>query len=766
MSSGSREEAGRSGREDSDGGGRPDGEATRDFRGLADATGLGLWAADPNGRIRYANEALARMLGWSKGETLVGRDVAAFLFEEELGHWKARAALHVLPPAELVEQRFRRKDGTEAWLLVSIAHRAAQGRSDGSIGFCVDVTQAHCARVRGDQAAATLAQLGNAIDEFFWLENPGTREIIHMSPHPERLWGCSAAELRARPDAWLDLVHLDDRQRVSRAWQEGGPNESALDFRIVRRDGAVRSIRGRTFPVFDPGGALIRLARTWEDVTERELVAERLRLQAAALECAGNAIVVTDHLGRVEWTNPAFTTLTGYRPEEVAGRTTRLLKSGVQDDAFYRRLWETISAGRVWHGTLVNRRADGTLYDEEMTISPVADALGQLRHFVAVKQDVTEARRAAEMLRETQELLSQAKDAIVLETVDGRVRTWTRGAEGLFGWTTAEALGQPLSDLLGLCPPERLAAIRAEVARSGTFEGDLRVRSRSGATLEVASRWSRVHDLSGQPRGLLLVGHDVTAERRLKALAERAERLDVLGQVASTVAHDLNNVLTAIFAGLPVLQARQADRESQEVLDTIQRAAELAQGLVRQILDFARGSSGRRRPIRGAELLLQAAKLARPTMPREVQFRAAFAPDLWTVEADPTQIQQVLMNLCVNAREAMPKGGALLLAAANVAADEALVAATPGLRLGRYLEIRVVDEGTGMTPEVVQRLFEPFVTTKERGTGLGLATVYRVIAAHRGAVAVSSEPGRGSEFRVYLPVAGASGEHRAEEAAP
>jgi signal transduction histidine kinase len=221
----------------------------------------------------------------------------------------------------------------------------------------------------------------------------------------------------------------------------------------------------------------------------------------------------------------------------------------------------------------------------------------------------------------------------------------------------------------------------------------------------------------------------------------------------------------AIFGGLPVLQEHHVDGESQEALDTIQRAAELAQGLVRQIVDFARGSSGTRRWFRGSDLLLQAAKLARPTMPREVRFRTAWTPDLWMVEADPTQIQQVLMNLCVNAREAMPGGGTLLLAASNIVADEALVAATPGLCTGRYLEIRVVDTGTGMTPEVQQKLFEPFVTTKERGTGLGLATVYRVIVAHRGAIAVCSELERGSEFRVYLPAAEATGERpRAAEA--
>jgi PAS domain S-box-containing protein len=303
--------------------------------------------------------------------------------------------------------------------------------------------------------------------------------------------------------------------------ERGSSGETAIEFRIVRRDGAVRFIRGCTFPVFDSAGALIRVARTWEDVTERALVADRLRLQAAALECAANAIVVTDERGRVEWTNPAFSSLTGYRPDEIAGATTQLLKSRVQDDAFYRRLWETITAGRVWHGTLVNRRADGSLYDEEMTISPVADADGKLRHFVAVKQDVTEAKRAAETLRETQELLSQASDAIVLETVDGRVRTWTQGAERLFGWTTAEALGEPLSDLLGLYPPEKLAEIRDGVAKDGAWVGDLRVRSHAGAVLDVASRWSRVTDLSGKPRGVLLVAHDARRHHRAPPEARR-----------------------------------------------------------------------------------------------------------------------------------------------------------------------------------------------------------------------------------------------------
>ncbi|HTP51191.1 MAG TPA: PAS domain S-box protein [Anaeromyxobacteraceae bacterium] len=724
-----------------------------DFRAMAEATGLGLWAADATGQIQFMNGPAARMLGWSRPETLVGRHVSAILFPEDLNAW-ARRADSELPAAELVEQRFRRKDGTEAWLLVSIAHRAASSTRQGSIGFCVDVTEAHRARVSGDQAQAALHQLSSAISEFFWLEDPTTGNLVHVSPHPERVWGLSAADLRARPDAWMDLVHPEDRDRVETAWKgRASSGEWAIEFRIARPGGEVRWIRGSTFPILDPAGALVRLARTWEDVTEKIRVADRLRLQATALECAANAIVVTDAQGRVEWANRAFTALTGYPPEEVLGRGIQILRSGVHDQGFYRRLWETITAGRVWHGTVVNRRADGSFYEEEMTISPVADPDGTIRHFVAVKQDVTESKRAAEALRETQGLLSQATDAIVLEALDGTVRTWTQGAERVFGWSTAEAIGQRFTSLVGLDRPEQLAEIREQVASLGSWAGDLRVRSHAGNVLEVASRWTRLDDLTGAPRGILVVAHDVTAERRLRSIAERTERLDLLGQVAGAVAHDLNNVLTAIFSALPVLHAYHLDAEGREVIDTIDRAAVLAQGLVRQIVDFVRGSSGTRRRVRGAELLLPAVKMVGPTMRGGICLRTAWTPDLWEVDADCTQIQQVLMNLFVNAREAMPQGGTLLVTASNVEADEALVAATPGLRLGRYLEIRVADTGGGMPPEIRQRVFEPFVTTKERGTGLGLATVYRVVAAHGGAVSFSSELGAGTEFRIYLPAA-------------
>ncbi len=723
------------------------------FHRMAEASGLGLWAADAAGRILSANRAAARMLGWEI-EELVGHDLAAIAFPEDLESMTLRGSADELQAAQLLERRFKRKDGGEAWLLVSVVRREVAGRNDGWLGISLDVTEGHRARDRADRAEAALLQLGAGISECIWLEDAPTGEITYVSPNAERVWGCAAAALQASPDAWMDIVHPEDRERVTRAWRGGASSgEIAVEFRILHREGAIRWVRGRSFPVYAAGGKLMQVARTWEDVTERAWVADRLRLQAAALDCAANAFVVTDERGVVEWTNPAFTRLSGYHPEQVLGQPTRLLKSGVQDEQFYRRLWETIRAGRVWHGVLVNRRADGALYDEEMTISPVTDLDGHIRHFVAVKQDVTDARRAAESLRETQELLSQATDAIVLAALDGQVLTWTQGAERLFGLKAAEAIGRDVADLLGLDRPEQLGEIRAAVDSCGSFTGDLRVRSRSGAVLDVASRWSRVHDLAGKPRGLLVVAHDVTARRRLELVAARTERLEMLGQVASAVAHDLNNVLTAIFSALPILRESHTEAEGAEVLDTVDRAAQLAQGLVRQVVDFARGSSGARKKIRGADLLLAAMKLVRPTTPQNIRLRNAWTPDLCTVEADATQVQQVLVNLCVNAREAMPGGGTLLVAAANVAADEELLASTPGLQPGSYLEVRVTDTGCGIPPEIMQKLFEPFLTTKERGTGLGLAIVYRVVTAHGGAIAATSEVGRGTEFRLYLPAA-------------
>jgi PAS domain S-box-containing protein len=358
-----------------------------------------------------------------------------------------------------------------------------------------------------------------------------------------------------------------------------------------------------------------------------------LRLQRSALEVAANAIVITTREGVIVWANPAFTASTGYTLADAAGRTPgELLKSGHHDAAFFRTLWDTITAGKVWRGEIVNRRKDGTCFTEEMTITPLRDPSGAISHFVAVKQDITQ-----------------------------RIR--------------------------------------------------------------------------------------------LEAQVRQAQKMEAVGQLAGGVAHDFNNLLAAVLMHLGLLHDEprldEATRNSlKELAVEVQRGA----SLTRQLLAFSRQQAMEARPLDLNDVIDGLLKMLRRLLGEQVNLVFESGADLPPILADPTMMEQIVMNLCVNARDAMPRGGTLRLATGAVTITEA-DSTKPDQVPGTYVRLTVSDTGTGMDAETLQHLFEPFFTTKPQGqgTGLGLATVYGIIRQHQGWIEVESDVGKGAIFLLHFP---------------
>ncbi len=382
-------------------------------------------------------------------------------------------------------------------------------------------------------------------------------------------------------------------------------------------------------------GKTIRLQGAFQDITARKTMSETQRLRVAALEAAADGVAITDRAGTIEWVNPAFTRLTGYAAEEAIGRNPRdFLKSGKTPAEVYRQLWETILAGRTWHGQLVNRRKDGTEYHEEMSVTPIPDESGAITHFVAIKQDIT----------------------------------------------------------------ERL---------------------------------------------------------KLEAQFRQAQKMETVGQLASGVAHDFNNLLTVIngMAELLLAQASEGDpayEDAKEILGAGQRAATLT----RQLLAFSRQQVLQPRVVSLNEVLRDLEPLLRRLLREDIDLAFTLAPDLGLIEADRGQLEQVITNLAVNARDAMVHGGQLVLETQNVQLGEGDSRAH-GVTVppGAYVRLAVTDSGVGMDEATRQRIFEPFFTTKApgHGTGLGLATVYGIVKQSQGFVWVYSEVGQGTTFTIYLP---------------
>jgi signal transduction histidine kinase/CheY-like chemotaxis protein len=292
------------------------------------------------------------------------------------------------------------------------------------------------------------------------------------------------------------------------------------------------------------------------------------------------------------------------------------------------------------------------------------------------------------------------------------------------------------------------------VLAQGEWNGELRQQTRTGEIVTVASRWTLIRDDAARPQALLLINSDITEQKQLEVQFLRTQRMNTIGTLAGGMAHDLNNALAPILMGVQLLRRKtNDDDESRRMLALIEANTHRSADMVRQVLLFARGRGGEFERLELGPLVKELERLVRETFPKNISVETYLPRDLWPVRGNPTQLHQVLLNLCVNARDAMPSGGRLSFASDNVELGAAEAAAIPNATPGQYVSLLVSDAGTGMPPEVRARIFEPFFTTKGEGlgTGIGLATVLRIVKSHAGFLRVESEPGQGTTFEIFLP---------------
>ncbi len=355
-------------------------------------------------------------------------------------------------------------------------------------------------------------------------------------------------------------------------------------------------------------------------------------------------------------------------------------------------------------------------------------------------------------------LLELSRDAILVCGLDHRVTYWNKSAERLYGWTAAEAVGRLMSDLKDQSADMFLQACD-KVMHTGEWDGELQQLSKNGRKLIVEGRWTLLRDAAGQPRSILVINTDITERKKVEEQLLRAQRMESLGTLAGGIAHDLNNALTPIMMSIELLKLQEKDALRMGVLATIENSARRGADMVRQVLSFSRGVEGQRLEVQAGHLLKGIEKIANETFLKNIRVTSDIPANLWIVQGDPTQIHQMLLNLCVNARDAMPNGGTLALSASNHLLDGQCAAMIAGAKPGPHLLIELEDTGTGMPPEVIDRIFEPFFTTKDlgKGTGLGLSSALAIIKSHQGFIRVSSETDKGSKFQVYLPAQMAEG---------
>ncbi|MET0494766.1 MAG: PAS domain S-box protein [Actinoplanes sp.] len=515
--------------------------------------------------------------------------------------------------------------------------------------------------------------------------------------------------------------------------------------------------------------------RVWqlERITERAQAP--LRTLAALVAGSEDAIIGKALDGTVTTWNPGAERMYGYPAAEMIGTNIAVIAGPAGPTEFVDVLARIAAGDRVDHYETQRTRKDGTLVDVSLTVSPIRDDQGVVVGASAVARDITARKRAEERQRETDEYLrtlaaivESSEDAIIARALNGLVTVWNPGAERLYGYTAAEMVGTVVSTLSDRAPTPEMQRLLTRVATGEHVEHYETNRThRDGTPVDVSVSLSPIRDIEGAVVGVSAVIRDITArkqaEARQREIDERtqlAQRLQSLGQLAGGVAHDFNNLL-AIISNFTTFVAEHTagDEVAQADLAQVSNAADRAAGLTRQLLLFTRGESNRPEIVDVNVSIAEAHALLARTIGKKVDLVARPAAEPLLIYADSGQIQQVLINLAVNARDAMPDGGTLVIEGSMADLDEDQTGLQPGLQTaGRYVRLLVSDTGTGMSKEVAARIFEPFYTTKPvgKGTGLGLATVYGIVTDAGGSLNVYSEPHLGTTFRAYFPVAGES----------
>ena len=621
------------------------------------------------------------------------------------------------------------------------------------------------------------------LNEYFCLSAMGEPQIPHseesyrllFEKNPHAMWVYDSETLRFLEvnevavrrygysrDEFLGMTIKDIRppEDVPRLLNIVGPTRQNIEhsgiWRHRKKDGTIIHV-DITSHTLDYAGrrAVLVLA---QDVTDQVRAEEQLRLQSAALASAANAIVITGLDGTINWVNPAFTSLTGYTFEEVLGQNPRILHSGQHPKKFYEHLWNTILSGRVWRGEVINKRKDGQLYTEEMTVTPVRDPAGKVAHFIAIKQDVTDRQRTEQALRESEgkfRALAESAAAAIFISQGDRMVYANAATAGILGVDPQRLLGREFWDFIH---PDSQELVRER--REARLRG-AEVLSRYEMKILAAEgkeRWidftATMVEWEGKP-AVLGTAFDVTERKKLEEQFRQAQKMEAVGRLAGGIAHDFNNLLGVIigYSELLLETPGVGDPVVRRKIEEIHKAAERAASLTRQLLAFSRQQVLEPRVLSVNAVVTELEKMLRRLIGEDVELVTRLDDALGLVKADPSQLEQVLMNLAVNARDAMPRGGRLLLQTSNVDVDETMARQRVTFKPGRYVLLSVSDTGVGMEDEVRAHLFEPFYTTKEKGkgTGLGLATVYGIVKQSGGYIWVYSEPGRGSTFKIYLP---------------
>lgn len=745
-------------------------ESSERLRLAVRSANVGLWDWDLCTNEVYFSPEWKKQIGYEEHE--IANDFAEWrsrVHPEDLAGALQKVEAYIAKPWPnySLQFRFRHKDGSYRWILAQASVQCdAQGKPVRMLGSHIDITEpkrAEEALRAAEETRRTAEVRYRALFEYapdgILIADP---ESYYLDANASmcRMLGYAREELIGLHA--VDIVVPEEIPHIDPALREIQTKSHHREWQFRRKDGS--TFPGEVMATRMPDGNLLALVR---DITERKRAAAALRAseeQLAGIIDSVDGIVWEANAETFQFTfvSPRAERLLGYPPARWIAEKN-FWASRIHPDDREQAVKYCVQCTREMRDHEFEYRmlaADDRVVWLRDIVTVVVEN-GRAVKLRGIMVDVTERKRVEATLHEREHRLSESQRL-------AHIGSWLYEASGRVEWTeemyrifdmSPETYAPNAEKFLRLIHPDDRAVVRDWMAAglSGKKLGDLEFRRLlpSGNVRHIYARGELLHDAGNRPIGMAGTAQDVTERKELEGHFLRTQRMEVIGTLASGIAHDLNNILAPILMGAGMVKSRITSPEDANLLSIMEQAAQRGADVIRQLLTFSRGMEGQRVSVQPRHLLKEIVDIIRETFPREITIVDASGSQLMPVLANATQMHQVLLNLCVNARDAMPSGGRLTLTAQNVEFGREQTSVDPAAKPGPYVMFEVADTGHGIPPEIVPRVFDPFFTTKElgKGTGLGLSSVLGIARNHGGFVTVESELGKGSVFKVYLPAA-------------
>lgn len=738
------------------------------YRSIVETAQEGIFMYDANWRFVFVNKQFADLLGYTR-EEMVGHPIVMLVFEHDLRAHAARKAKHLAGMAHVYENAYRKKNGDAIWFRVSSSPIFREGVFCGAIGLVVDITNERQAESRQRASDERLRIAFKTSPDAWTIVGCEDGKICEVNERMGEWYGYTQEEMIGHTTIELGMWAVPEvRQQLIETLKSQGRVEN-FEVLARRKNGETFWVSYSVSELYIDGTHLA--LEIIQDITETKQAAEALQASEnrfrTLIEQAPVAIGVSRSTSIV-YVNRKYRELF-HIPESVNLIGCSILdhwspESRLIIESFASQCTRGEDAPSEYEGIAMRSNGDPFPVRVAVTTVHLNDGVAT----VGFLMDLTEVRRAENALRQAEELyrgiFEGAAEGIFRTTPDGRVLTVNPTMARILAYESPAQLLEELTNtatLLWSTPGDRERFVCELEARNQVKNYVCQLRRRDGSLVWTLTNARRVTAPDG--RSICYEGFisDITEKKQLEEQFLRVQRLESIGMLAAGIAHDLNNVLTPIKMAVPLLREMHTDPAEIQILKTLDASTERGVGLVRQILGFVRGVSGAPQLVQVKYLLQDIGDMITKTFPKSIQLSVSVCNDLWQVMANPTQLHQVVLNLCLNARDAMPQGGSLLLAAENRVLDAAAAAAIAGARPGAWLVLRVEDTGTGISPEILTRIWEPFFTTKQmgQGTGLGLSTVRGIVESHGGFIVVTTALGHGTAFQVFVPPVIASAEN-------